>query len=147
MKKKILLRSIFVCLLAVAMLSTSAFASTQANQYILATNVSIGCQGNGVIAVACTVTATDIYPDVGVHCIQIYKEGGTTPVFTRYYSSSGYSYLMGHNTFSHTAVVTYQGTIGQRYYAKVTFYAGTIGVAGGTYSMNSAYVTATQYKS
>lgn len=146
MKKNKLLRSIFVFLLAVAMLSTSAFASMDANQYILRTTVSIGCQGNGVIEVDCTVTATDIYPDVGIKYIKIYQEGNSTPVFTRYYSSSGYSYLMGHNTGSHTAVVTYQGTIGVRYYAKVTFYAGSLSGSGGSHTMNSAYATATQYK-
>lgn len=145
MKKK-LLRSIFICLLAVAVLGTAAFAATEASEYILKTAVGIGCLGNGVIVVNCTVTATDIYDDVGVEWIKIYQEGNPTPVFSHYFSDPGYSYLMGHDDFSYTTTVTYQGTIGENYYAKVCFYAGEYGVAGDGYTMGSAITPATLYK-
>lgn len=145
MRKK-LLRAIFICLLAVAMLGTVAFATTEASEYILITAIGIGCKGNGVIVVNCTVTATDIYDDVGVEWIKIYQEGNPTPVFSHYFSDPGYSDLMGHDDVSYTTTVTYQGTIGENYYAKVGFFAGEYGVAGDVHSMGSAITLATLYK-
>lgn len=136
MKKK-LLRTISFCLLAAALLSTSVFASMDANHYIGSTNVSIGAK-NGVVTVVGTVTATNSYPDVGINWIEIYQVGKSTPVATYTYTSR--PSLMGHNTGSHTATVTYNGSSSERYYAKVGFYAGQMGVAGGGHTMNSVIV-------
>ena len=66
----------------------------------------------------------------------------STFLLTHTYSDPGYSYLMGHKKSSHTASVTYPGTIGEKYYAVVHFYAGERGVAGGGDSQSSAIITA-----
>lgn len=141
MKKRIL-SFVSVCLFAVTLLSTVAFASMDASQYIWITNVTMVEKTGGVIEADCTVTATDIYPDVGVEYIDFYEYGNPKPVASYYFKDSGWSKLMGHDTFSHTVAVTYKGTPGIRYYVDVGFYAGTYGVAGGAYSMTSAIVTA-----
>lgn len=133
MKKK-LLRTISFCLLAAALLSIAAFAFTEANKYIASTVVSIGAN-NGVVTVVATVTATDIYPDVGIDALDIYQVGKATPVATYTYTSR--PSLMGHNTGSHTATVTYNGSPNERYYAEVGFYAGQMRVAGGGHTMTS----------
>ena len=136
MKKK-LLRTISFCLLAAALLSTAAFAFTEANKYIQTTYVSIGAK-NGVVTVAATVTATDAYPDVGIDELNIYQVGKASPVATYTYISR--PSLMGHNTSSHSASVTYNGSSSEKYYAEVHFYAGQMHVAGGGHTMTSGIV-------
>lgn len=136
MKKK-LLRTIPIGLLAAALLSTAAFAFTEANKYIQTTSVTIGAK-NGTVTVDCTVTATDIYPDVGVDELYIYQVGKSTPVATYTYTSR--PSLMGHNKASHSASVSYDGSPNEKYYAEVSFYAGQMRVAGGGHTMTSGIV-------
>lgn len=141
MKKKIL-TCVSVCLLAAALLSTAVFASMDASKYIWATNVSVVEKAGGVIEVDCTVTATNAYPDVGIEYIDFYEYGKTKPLASYYFKDDDWKELMGHNTSSYTAAITYNCTPGVQYYADVGFYAGTYGVAGGAYSMRSAIATA-----
>lgn len=138
MKGKIL-RYISVCLVAVALLSTVAFAAKDASKYIWATNVSMVTSIPGIIETDCTVTATGIYDDVGIDWIELYTADGTL-VEKHRHTDPGYSYLMGHNKAHHTAAVTWPKESGQRYYARVCFYAGTLGVAGDGHTMGSAIV-------
>lgn len=141
------LKSFSICLVIIAMISTTAFAAApndsaapQANSYIAKTTVGIVAMGGGKIEVDFAVTATRPMPDVGATRVTIYKEGGTI-VATYRYTDPGYAYMMGHNSGNHVASVTYQGVSGQRYYAIVTFYAGNLNGSGGGASLGSAIIT------
>ena len=131
------------------MVSTTAYAAApnnsaapQANSYIWKTTVGIIALGGGKIEVDFSVTAAGKpMPDIGATHVQIYTENGKC-VKTYTYTNSGYGYMIGHNKFSHTAGVTYQGVSGQRYYAVVTFFAGTLGGSGGGDSLISNIITA-----
>ena len=143
------LKSFSICLLIIAMISTTTFAAApnepadpQANSYILETTVGIAALGNGKIEVDFSVTGTGKpMHDIGATRVTIYNESGKSVAIYRY-TDSGYAYMIGHNKFSHTAGVTYQGVSGQRYYAIVSFYAGQMGVAGGGDSLISNIITA-----
>ena len=146
MKKFI--KSFSICLIIIAMMSTTAFAAApndpaepQSNRYIWTTTVGIVPLGNGKIEVDFSVTATGKMIDVGATHVQIFDASGKC---VKIFSSTdpNYSYIMGHNDFTHTAGVTYQGVPGQRYYAIVTFFAGTIGGGGGGASLESALIKA-----
>ena len=147
MKKFI--KSFAICFIIVAMVSTTAFAaapgepdSPQKNSYIWSTTVGIVPLGSGKIEVDFSVTATGKrMPDIGATHVQIYTANGKC-VKTYTYTDSGYGYMMGHNDYTHTATVTYQGISGQRYYAIVTFYAGDLNGSGGGHSHISTIVTA-----
>lgn len=146
MKK--ILKSFSICFLVIAMISTTAFAATpsnpvnpQANKYILKTTVGIVPMGNGKIEVDFAVTAMGKMIDVGATRVTIYDENGKSVAIYRY-TDSGYGYMIGHNKYTHTASVTYQGVSGQRYYAIVSFYAGEMGVAGGGHSTVSPAIYA-----
>ena len=139
MKQKIL-RYILVCLAAVALLSTVAFAAMDASKYILVTNVSMVLPTESTMEADCTVTATGIYQDVGIKWIEFRKADDDTLVDKHWYTDPGYSYLMGHNKSSHTVSVICSREAGEKYYARVCFYAGTLGVAGDGYTMNSVIV-------
>lgn len=146
MKK--IFKSLAICLVIVAMFSTTAFAAApndlavpQANSYIWKTTVGIAPLGNGVIDIDFSITATGKMPDVGATRVTIYKEGGTI-VATYIYTDPGYGYMMDHNSAKHTASVTYQGVSGQRYYAIVTFYAGNLNGSGGGAALRSPAIYA-----
>ena len=145
MKK--LLKSCFICLIIIAMISTTAFAAApndlatpQANSYILKTTVAIVALGNGVIEVDCGITGTGRMEKIGTYWIDFYKEDGTH-VEGHYYTESGYEYMMGYNAYNHHASVRFQCVPGQRYYAIVYFHAGK-GNGSGGFMMGSSVVVA-----
>lgn len=146
MKK--LIKSFSICLIMIAMVSTTAYAAApsdpdgpQANSYILETTVGIVPLGSGKLEVDFSVTSNGKkMPDIGATRVAIYKADGTR-VAEYWYTDTGYENMMGHNKFTHTAGVTYQGVSGQRYYAIVSFFAGTLGGAGGGDSLGSAIIT------
>lgn len=145
---KRIIKTFSICLIMIAMVSTTAFAAApsdpvdpQANSYIFKTTVGIVPMGGGKIEIDFSVTAMGKMTDVGATRVAIYKEGGTR-VAEYWYTDPGYAYMMGHNRVSQTASVTYQGVSRQRYYAIVSFYAGEMGVAGGGASLGSAIITA-----
>ena len=141
MKKRIL-RYISIGLLAVAMLSTVAFAAVEASKYILRTTVGMATLSGGVIDINCTITATGIYHDVGVEWIDVYEDGEYVTSYEYDDKDFDYSYLMGHNVGHYTATVTHQGTPGKKYSATVSFFAGDEYSGGDVHSMGSAIVTA-----
>lgn len=141
-------KSFSLCLIIIAMISSTAFAaaptepdSPQKNSYIFKTTVGIVALGEGEIEVDFAVTATGKMIDVGAMCVDIYNTSGKC-VKTFWYTDPGYGYMMGHNRVSQTASVFYQGVSGQRYYAIVTFYAGDLNGSGGMASLGSAIITA-----
>lgn len=147
MKK--VLKSISICFIIAAMLTAGAFAAVpvgpdqpQASEYIAKTTTGIIALGGGKIEVDYSITATDAMKDVGALQVDIYKVGVGAPVWSHYYTESGYGDLMGHNTSSYTKSITYKGTSGCKYYANVTFYAGEDGVAGDLYIMDTVVITA-----
>lgn len=140
-----LLKSCSICLIIVAMLGTTAHAAQpaepQSNSYIWKTTVSPGALGNGVIEVACGITATGIMEKVGIQRIEFYQEGVKTPLESHSYTETGYEFMMAYNKIIHDAVFTFQGVPGLRYYAIVHFYASKGNGAGGV-QMGSAIITA-----
>ena len=146
MKK--IVKSLSICLIIIAMISTTAYAASpsdpvapQANSYIWKTTVGIAPLGNGKIEVDFSVTATGKMPDVGAMYVDIYNESGKC-VKTYWYTDPGYGYMMGHDRFTQTASVFYQGVSGQRYYAIVSFYAGDLNGSGGGHSTLSPAIYA-----
>lgn len=146
MKKFI--KSFSICLIMIAMISTTAFAAApndpvdpQSNSYIWTTTVGIVALGGGKIEIDFSVTATGLMPDVGAMYVDIYNASGKC-VKTYWYTDPGYGYMIGHNRVSQTASVTYQGVSGQRYYASVSFYAGNLNGSGGGHSMLSPAIYA-----
>lgn len=76
-------KSFFICLIIIAMVSTTAFAAApndsvdlQANRYVLKTTVGIVALGSGRIEVDFSVTAAGKMPDVGAMYVDIYNASG-----------------------------------------------------------------------
>lgn len=149
MKK--VLKSVSICFIIAAMLTAGAFAAVpaepdrpQASKYIAKTTTAIVALGSGKIGIDLAITATKPFKDVGALQVDIYEVGREkdTRVASHYYTDKGYEYIMDHNTASHLASVTHNGTAGNKYYGKIKFYAGEDGVAGDIYTMTTIIVTA-----
>lgn len=149
MKK--VLKSVSICFIIAAMLTAGAFAAVpaepdrpQASKYISGTTTAIGALGGGKIEVDFAITATKPMKDVGALQVDFYEVGSQkdTRVASYHYTNAGYGYLMDHNSSTHLASVTYNGTSGKKYYANVKFFAGERGVAGDIYTMPTIIVTA-----
>ena len=141
------LKSCSICLIIIAMSSTTAFAAApndpvgpQANSYIWQTKVTIVALGNGVIEVDCGITGTGRMEKIGILSIDFYKEDRTL-VESHFYTEPDYGFMMTYNKIIHDAAITFQGEPGERYYAIVDFYAGKGNGSGGV-EMGSAIITA-----
>lgn len=117
---------IFVFIIVLTMLlSTVAFAGTNASAYIAATNAFITRDGN-TVEVNFWIVGTDTMDQIGVKHIYLYEKNGNTWnwVKTFAYSDPLYSAtLMDSSTYAHGGYVTYSGSAAKSYYADCRFYA------------------------
>lgn len=117
------------CLAAVLVLSISllvpmACASEQASYYFAGTDAVAYAEANGKILIEAEALATETMDVLGVESITIYErqsDGYYDSVHTyTHYNTSG---MTSTNDYHYFKSVTYQGTIGTKYYARIAFYA------------------------
>ena len=117
------MRVIAVVLVLISVLSTPAHAETiepRASDYIFSYFAQILPQGDGEIKIDFTITATGEMSQLGATLIEVYDaNGGCVKTFRRI----NYSNMIEYNTFYMRSNLTYYGTAGTQYYAKITFYA------------------------
>ena len=127
MKK--VLRRLLLIVLCLSFLTVPSFAaSPRSSEYIMGTNAGINYKGNGKIEVAFMISATSVMTDIGASLIELYEwndDGYSAKrVATYRYTDPGYSNMMGHNDGIYSSYVTYNGTEGRKYYARVHLMAG-----------------------
>ncbi len=124
MRKKTI-RIIALIIVLTMLLSTVAFAGTNASAYIAATNAFITRDGN-TVEVDFWIVGTDTMDQIGVKYIYLYEKNGYSwnLVKTFAYTNPIYSAtLMDSNTGAHAGYVTYSGSAYKNYYADCRFYA------------------------
>lgn len=119
--KKIISLILVITILA-AIPVYAAAAEARASAYFSSYSAYISTSGSGKIDVNFNVVGTGTMTKIGSSVVQIFKADGTR-VASCSFALNAYSYIMGYNTFSHSASVPYAGVSGQRYYAIVTFFA------------------------
>lgn len=113
---------IFTCLFA---LNTTVFASEpvspQSSLYIIGSDAEIVALGKGKISITFWITGTNEMTKIGATYIDLYEINGQSTTLVKTYRStnSAYSHLMGFNKLSHSSEVTFNGTVGCKYYAEV----------------------------
>lgn len=123
MKKKISMLIALVLVFSVC-LAPATFALTRASEYITSTRATITAKSNGVMSIGFHILGTGAdMEDIGASIIDVYDSSGKC-VQTFNYNDPGYGDMMGHNTWTYTSSVTFQGVIGEKYYAEVGFYCG-----------------------
>ena len=111
----------FACLL---LLSTSALAaenfSPLSSSYIYGTFSDIIPESNGKLLITFHLNSPAPMTTLGASSIDIYENNGHTTklVDTIYATDSGYEHMMGDGTY-HASNITFGGTVGYQYYAKV----------------------------
>ena len=123
MRKKTL-RIVSLVLVAAALLTNMVFAAeSRESKYISNYFAMVADAGNGLVKVNFDITGTRRLPKLGAMKIDIYSisEG---KVFTFDYTDPDYTDdMMGTDTFAYANSIYYQGKVGEKYAALVTFYA------------------------
>lgn len=123
------LKGLSIALVCLFCLNTTVFASDifspRSSTYIVGTNAYITPESNGLLVITFSISTYGKMPEIGATSIEIYEDDGQTVkrVATYNYTNPEYSFIMGSNEGIHAKDVTYNGTIGYKYYAKVYFKA------------------------
>lgn len=116
--------SIAVLTLTLTLFIPAACAAENASYYFAGTDAVAYAEANGKIYIEGECIGTGTMDEIGIKSIIIYEQqsdGYYDPVhtYTRYNTSGMISY----NNYEHFKSVTYQGTVGTKYYAEIGFYA------------------------
>lgn len=126
--KKVLRRLLLIVLCLLFVTVPSFAASPRSSEYIMGTSADITYKNNGNILISFSISGTSVMTDIGATLIELYEwnEAGDSikRVATYRYTDPGYSHMMGHNDGIYTSYVTYNGTVGRQYYARVHLKAG-----------------------
>ena len=118
---------ITVVLVIVAMLMVPAHAEEveeKSSAYFMSSSRSLTKVTTTKMEAYFSVGAFDIMDELGASSIKIQRSSdGTNWTTMKTFTKSGYPNLICANTSSHAAVVTYTGTAGYYYRAKITLYA------------------------
>ena len=111
-------------LLAAALLVPMACAATRSSAYFAVTSAVAYAEENGKILIEADACATGMMDEIGVKSITIYEKQSDgyyddVKTYTRYNTSG----MIRTNNYEHFKSLTYQGTIGNKYYARIAFYA------------------------
>ena len=110
--------------LALSIMIPMACAAEQASDYFAGTSAVAYAEANGQIYIEGDCSGTDIMDEIGIKTIIIYEQqsdGYYDDVYTyTRYNTSG---MIAYNDYEHFKSVTYQGTVGKKYYAEIGFYA------------------------
>lgn len=123
------LRGLALMMLCLFALNTTVFASNivspRASSYIVGTNAYITPESNGLLIVTFSISAYGEMSEIGATSVEIYEDNGHTTkrVATYNYTDPAYSFMMGKNEGIHAKDISYNGTVGYKYYAKVYFRA------------------------
>lgn len=116
---------VLICLFTLNTVNTTVFASEsispKSSLYIIGSDAEIIPQSNGKLTISFWITGTNVMSEIGATSIDLYEDNGhsTSLIKTYRYTDLGYSHLMGTGKLSHRSEVTYNGTVGYRYYAEV----------------------------
>lgn len=110
--------------LAFTLLVPMACAAETASDYFAGTDAVAYAEANGKIYIEGECIGTGTMDEIGIKSITIYEkqsDGYYDSVYTyTRYNTSG---MIAYNDYSHFKSVTYQGTVGKKYYAEIAFYA------------------------
>lgn len=122
------LRNIALVIGCLFLMSTIAFASEGispiASNYIFGTTAGIVPESNGKLIISFHLGSPSPMTELGASSIDIYEDNGKTTkcVKTVYSTDKGYEDMIGSGMY-YGSNISYIGTIGYNYYAKVHFVA------------------------
>lgn len=122
MKKRIL-SAIFVSLFIINLTSVAA-VEPRASNYFSRTDVYASAQGDGEVLVEVEINATHTMTQVGAKRVYIYEQqsdGDYEIVHTYDYTVD--SGMMNYGSAFYCGALTYQGTVGVKYFATACLYA------------------------
>lgn len=118
-------RCICILLAASMLFVIPAFAAEErASNYFMSSSVYLDKTSSSTFEAWFDVDALDIMDELGASEIKIQRSSdGTNWTTMKTYTKASYSNLVCDDTISHAAYVSYTGTAGYYYRAKITLYA------------------------
>lgn len=100
----------------------------RASLQIAATGAYVSATGGGSMSIEFWIEGTNAIDQLGASVVEVYNEDHECVEYFSYkYRDENdeypYAYFMGYDTGIHTGAVSYDGIAGEKYYAKVHFYA------------------------
>ena len=120
------IQGICLLLVAVMVLTIPAFAAEgeRASNFFSRTSTYLEKTGGTTFEVWFDVTAVNLMDELGVKTIYVQRSSDRSSWTTvKTYSKANYSQMIDEDTVIHADCVTYTGTAGYYYRAKVVFYA------------------------
>ena len=122
MKSK-LKRTIVLILLLAVCLSSSAYASPKASQYISSYSAYVYPTGRGNMQIWFDITGTGKVDLIGSTSIYLYEYNNGSWTHVKTFRNTDYPNMLKTNTFYHSGYLSYSGTSGKYYYANVGLWA------------------------
>lgn len=123
---KRIVRCVSLLLVMAILMTIPAFAAgtSKASHYFIRTSTYLEKTSGTTFDVWFDVTATGMMQELGVSTIKVQRSSDKSNWSTvKTFSKDNYSQMTDDNTVAHDDCVTYTGTAGYYYRAKVTFYA------------------------
>ena len=127
MKKLITAAMIFIfaftCLFSISAFAAEEQFQPRASLYFDSYSATVIPEGGGEITIDMSVEAKKIVTELGFKKVVIQEKSGSSWTDVKTLTSTSYSSFIAKNDAVHAASVSYDGTTGKSYRAKVTVYA------------------------
>ena len=141
MKKLVQCLSLLVAMLMILSIPVFAAGSPKASSFFTKTSTYLEKTSGTSFDIWFDVIATGTMTELGVSTINVQRSSDRSSwTTTKTFSKSNYSQMTDDNTVAHDDYVSYTGTAGYYYRAKVTFYAKN-GSGTGEYVMYTSTIS------
>lgn len=141
MKRKIQFASLLLVVVMLLSFPVYAEGQSRASNFFVVTSTYIEKVSGTTFEVWFDVTAKSLMDELGTSTIKVQRSSdGTNWTTMKTFSKSNYSQMIDEDTVWHGDCVTYTGTTGYYYRAKVTFYAKNDSGTG-EYTMYTSTIT------
>ena len=123
--KRLLCSMLTVCMCASLLCTAASAVEARSSAYLDSYVCSLTADSGGEITISATVNAVINATEIGATDIYLYESSnGRSFTCVEHFSAEDYPEMLGSGWSYHEDMVTYDGTVGNYYYARVYVYAG-----------------------
>ena len=123
--KRLLCSLLAVCMCSTLLFTMANAADIRSSAYLDSYVCSVTPKSGGKIVVSASVDAVINATEIGATDVYLYESSnGTSYTCVEHFSSDDYPEMLGSGWSYYDDLVTYEGTVGKYYFARVYVYAG-----------------------
>lgn len=115
-------RCVSILLACMFLLTSTAFAATNASDQIVSYSIYVAPVGNGRIGMEFTITSQGLMEEIGAENIYVYEVSGTNMIFKAHYAKDDPGMIEKDSWFQ-VNTLYFDGVAGKTYYVTVTVFA------------------------